>query len=142
RAVDAIDVAHREHTSLDTDQLDGRQRNGVWPHWRAQRKGTARPAEMRRHLLDEVAPCLVHPIEQIDVAEEGQILEARRVALIKLDPSNGRGCADVFWAIGARFEGRAAAADEIDALVVGCGQLNGYLIWACTACGGHWQNSC
>src|SRR5262249_25216884 len=139
RAVDAVDVAHREHTFLNSDQLDGRQRNGVWPHWRAQRKGTARPVEMRGYLLDEIAPCLVHPIEQIDVTEEGQILEARRVALIKLDSGDGRGRGDVFWAIGARFERRADAADEIDALVVGCGQLDGYLIWTCSACGGHWQ---
>ena len=71
------------------NELDGGERDRVGPHRRAQREGAARDAQMRRHLLDQIAPRLVHPVEQPDVAVEAQVFEPRREARIELDPADG-----------------------------------------------------
>ena len=54
-------------------------------------------AQMRRHLLQQVAPRLVHPIEQEGVAVEGEVRQPRRVARIELDPADGIGRRPGSW---------------------------------------------
>ncbi len=46
-------------------------------------------SQMRRHLGDQVAPSLVHPIQQEDVRVEPQIGQARGVARIEFHPAHG-----------------------------------------------------
>src|SRR5262245_55051300 len=78
---------------------------------------------MRGHLLYEIAPYSVHPIEQQNVAVEREVSKPRRIARIKLDPADGIGLGRALRAVAARFEGRADAADEIHTGIVGGGQL-------------------
>ena len=104
---------------VDAQKLDGGERDRVGPHRRAQGEGAARAAQMRRHLLDQIAPRLVHPIEQPEVAVEAQVLEASRKARIELDPADGVQFGGIPRALGARLERRADTADEIHAGVIG-----------------------
>src|SRR6185436_14859481 len=91
RAVDAVDFAHGECHPLDTNKLHGGKRDRVGPHRRAKRKGAAGMTQMCRRLLDKVAPSLVHPVEQPQMAVESQVLEPRRIQRIELDPADGIG---------------------------------------------------
>src|SRR5207302_4116072 len=93
----------------------------------AQRKRAAGMTQMCRRLLDEVAPSLVHPVEQPQMAVESQVLEPRRIQRIELDPADRIGFGRVLRALGAQLERRADAADEIDAGIVGGRQLDCHL---------------
>src|SRR5262249_44553208 len=137
RAVDAVDPAYAERGCIDAKQLHGGERDGVGPHRRTQGKGAPGVAQVRRHLLYEIAPCSVHPIKQPDVAIEGEVCEPRRIARIKLDPAYGVGLRRALRAVAARFERRADAADEIDPSIVGVGPLKRHLARAQVAISAH-----
>ena len=92
----------RERRRLDAEQFDGAERDRIGPHRRAQREGAARMAQMRRHLLDQIAPRLVHPVEQDDVAVELQVLEARARSADRARPGRWRPIAAVFFGHSAR----------------------------------------
>ena len=78
-------------TGLDGNQLHGGKRDGVGPHRRAQGKGPAGVLQVRGRLLYEIAPCLVHPIEEQDMAEKREIGQSRCIARVQLDPTDGIG---------------------------------------------------
>jgi hypothetical protein len=80
--------------------------------------------------LHEIAPCLVHPIEQPDVAVEREIGKSRRIAWVQLDPADGIGLCRALRTLAARFEGRADAADEVDAGIIAGGKLERYFAGA------------
>src|SRR5262245_30042470 len=84
RAIDAVDLAHDERGCLDPDQLNGSERDRIGPHRRAQGKRPAGVVQVRGHLLYEIAPYSVHPIEQQNVAVEREVSKPRRIARIKL----------------------------------------------------------
>src|SRR5215813_13317923 len=100
-ANDAVDLAHVKRSCLDADQLHGCKCDGVGPHRRAQGKCPAGAVQVCGHLLYEIAPCLVHPIEQQDVAEEPQIGKSRRIARVQLDPADGLGLCRALWTVAA-----------------------------------------
>ena len=83
------------------EDLDAGERDGVRPHGRAQREGAARAAEVARHLADEVAPRLVHPVEQPGVAVEAEVGEAGGVARVDLDPAFRLGLGGALGALGS-----------------------------------------
>src|SRR5262245_16761896 len=58
---------------------------------------------------------------------ERHVAEPRRIAGIELDPADGMGLGRVLRALGARLERRTDATDEVDARIVGLGQLDCYL---------------
>jgi len=60
---------------FDADQLHRASGDRVGRTGETQREGAPRMTQMRRHLLDQIAPRLVHPIEQERVAVERQIGE-------------------------------------------------------------------
>src|SRR5262245_41873176 len=83
RAVDAVDRAHGERGALDAEHLDHGQGDRIRAHRRAQGEGAARDAlEMPRGLADQVAPRLIHPVEQYHVRIEAQILQPGGVARV------------------------------------------------------------
>ena len=86
--------------ALDGEDLDAGERDGVRPHGRAQSEGPARVAEVARHLADEVATGLVHPVEQPGVAVEAEIGEAGGVTRVDLDPAFRLGLGGALGALG------------------------------------------
>ena len=94
--------------------------------------------QMRRHLLDQVAPRLVHPVEQTDVAVEAEVLQAGAHSAAS---SSTRPIASdwaVFFGHSARdLERRADAADEIHAGVEAVGQRDRHLARPHIALLGH-----
>src|SRR5262249_14099155 len=91
RAIDAVNLAHAKRACLDADQLHGGKRDRVGPHRRPQGKRPAGVVQVGGYLLDEIAPRLVHPIEQQDVAEEREIGKSGRIARVQLDLADGIG---------------------------------------------------
>src|SRR5215468_280013 len=61
------------------------------------------------------------------MAVELEIREPRRIAWIEFDQAHGLGLRRALRAVTGCFERRADPADEVEARVVGCGQLDRYL---------------
>ncbi len=91
-----------------------RSRDRIGPRRRAQRKGAALLGVMARRLQHQIAPRLVHPVEQQHVAHGFEAREALGPARIELDGADGVGLARVLRAILAPLPRRADAADEIE----------------------------
>ena len=78
---------------------------------------------MARHLKYQVASCMVHPIEQHQMAAGFGVLESMSPARVEFDGADGVGFAGVFRALLAMRPGRADAADEIKSGIETLGKL-------------------
>src|SRR5207245_2410714 len=78
-----------------------------------------------RHLQDEVAARLVHPVEHDDMRAGLDAVEGRGPARVDLDGADRIGLARVLRAILAPGPRRADPPDEIERGVEGLGQLDG-----------------
>ena len=114
RVVEAVETDDREPVAVDAEKPRHRGCDRVRPRWRAQREGAAALGIMARRLQHEIAPRLVHPIEQQHVADRFEAGQAFGPARIDFDGTNRVGFSRVLWAVFAPLPRRADAPDIIE----------------------------
>ena len=107
RAVAAVDVANGEPRAVDGQQLHDGKPDRVRPQWRAQAEHTARGIEMARRLAHDIATRFVQPVEQDQVREPLDALEAGGIARVELDARLDVAFARILRAVGQGRERRA-----------------------------------
>jgi hypothetical protein len=109
-----VEADDGQDVALDPAQGRHACRDRVRPRRRAQRKSAALLAGMPRHLQHEIAPRLVHPIEDEEVRAGLDASQRRGKARVDLQRADGVGFTRVLRALLAPGPRRSHPADEIE----------------------------